>query len=105
MTQADSPPSCILLFLSIDHTEKGPGPFTKHKRDESAADPEAVYLEKEETGIPPQSAQTDGTSALQGEPTATYAAPAAEEVSAHPGLGTADARPTAEAEQVPTRAR
>lgn len=35
--------SCILLFMSIDHTEKGPGPKSKHalERDDAAKSAEA----------------------------------------------------------------
>nr|POF03976.1 hypothetical protein CFP56_21732 [Quercus suber] len=85
--------SCVLLFLSIDNTESGPGPMSKHTRDETATDPEAAYLEKDLTA--PQSAtpmqHTSASTAPALGSTTNYAAPAAEDVPAHPGFEAANA--------------
>lgn len=35
--------SCVLLFLSIDNAEKGPGPLTKHAREEGTQEPQSEH--------------------------------------------------------------
>lgn len=64
-------PSCILLFLSINHIEKGPGPKSKHARERDNAaklaeagmssDPEKE--EEVESAVPTQPHSIDGTAA------------------------------------------
>lgn len=78
----------MLLFLSIDNTEKGPGPKSAHANDREAAhmaansDPEARFLESEKPIQEPdpthqqpreEPPQTDGAA-----DSTPYAAPAAE---------------------------
>lgn len=47
--------SCILLFMSIDHIETGPGPKSTHarERDDAARLAESGMSEKEEDVGPP----------------------------------------------------
>nr|POF13235.1 hypothetical protein CFP56_10382 [Quercus suber] len=93
--------SCVLLFLSIDHTESGPGPMSEHARQETRADPEAAFLEKDLAE--PQTTLPTAVSS-QGS-TTNHAAPAAEDIPAHPGFEAANARSAADVEHPETGAR